>query len=350
MIDHPPATPRSCPEDDASAHVLRRGLLSGSPTPTARVLTGGVSGVVVLVRGEHDAVVVKKALARLDVPTTWEAKPERTLTEAAALAVLHPLTPQHTPALLDVDADLLTMVMSAAPPDWVTWKELLLSGEQGVEQVCDTARLLGTVLGTWHRDTWHDDALAAEFADYEALEQLRVSPFHRAVAARHPELAPVVLACADELLRSRDCLVHGDFSPKNVLVGSGMWVLDMEVAHVGAAVFDLAFMLCHLMLKALHLPDRAGELRAGGAAFLEGYRAELPRDEIRCAEATLATHTACLLLARVDGQSPASYLATDTADAVREVAVAALRDAHLPLDQLWDLVETHALQLRRTLP
>jgi aminoglycoside phosphotransferase (APT) family kinase protein len=43
----------------------------------------------------------------------------------------------------------------------------------------------------------------------------------------------------------------GDFSPKNIMVGMDeqVYILDFEVTHVGNPVFDLAFLLAHLLCK-----------------------------------------------------------------------------------------------------
>jgi 5-methylthioribose kinase len=113
---------------------------------------------------------------------------------------------------------------------------------------------------------------------------------------------------AEELLATHVCLVHGDFSPKNVLVGpDGLWVLDFEVAHFGDPVFDPAFMLNHLMLKAIHRPDDAASYRACAEAFVASYEDGLPW-ELQLDPPALAGHIGCLMLARVDGKSPAEYL------------------------------------------
>lgn len=313
--------------------------------PSLTPLTGGVSGETILVESTTERVVVKRALGKLRVTGDWTAKPERAVTEAAALRLLHALTPGHAPTLLDADPETNTLVIGAAPADWVAWKDVLLGAvPDPTAGPVYVAGELGAVLGQWHRDTWHDARVAAEFNDYEAFDQLRVSPFHRTVAAAHPALAGTVNNCADELLSRRDCLVHGDFSPKNVLVGGdGFFVLDFEVAHFGAAVFDLAFMSCHLALKAMHMPHRAAAFAAAAAAFLSAYQA-VPGGQasLDLTASRLGWHTACLILARVDGLSPATYLAAETAKQVRAVALKTLASTDASADALWDLVTSAA--------
>lgn len=305
-------------------------------TPRVTKLSGGVSGDTTLVEVLAKRMVVKRALCQLLVDGDWQAKPERAMTEAAALRLLHRITPDNTPQLLDADPSRHTIVMTAAPADWPTWKDALLdeAADPSAGPVA-VAVELGRVLGTWHDATWGDPAVAARFDDYEALEQLRLAPFHGVVAAAHPAVADRVDELATELRTRRDCLVHGDFSPKNILVGGdGLMVIDFEVAHTGAAVFDLAFLQCHLALKALHVPVRAAEFAAVAAAFLQAYKAVLVTGGRALPERS-GWHTACLLLARVDGLSPARYLDAETAAVVRRLSLELLKADDLSPDQLW---------------
>lgn len=292
-------------------------------SPRVARLAGGVSGDTFLVETPAARLVLKRALERLRVSGEWRAKPERAMTEAAAIEYLHELSPEHTPALVDADPLHNTLLMTAAPAEWISWKAVLLDDDPDpTAGPVATAAALGGVLGTWHARSWNDHEVAARFADYEAFDQLRITPFHRAVAAAHPAVAGAVEQCAHELEVRRECLVHGDYSPKNVLVGSdGLMVLDFEVAHFGAAVFDLAFMTCHLALKALHLPYRCGVFADAGAALLGEYLLRSPQADAPDLADRLLRHTACLLLARVDGLSPATYLNAATSRTVRSLAL-----------------------------
>lgn len=320
----------TAPAGSLVEYLRSRGQLA---EPEVTVLTGGVSGETFLVETAPSRIVVKRALSRLRVAGEWTAKRERAMTEARAIELLHSLTPGHTPELRDVDPLHHSFVMTAAPAGWPVWKSVLLGDVPGPDAT-ETAGALGALLGTWHARTWHDRHVAGRFDDYEAFEQLRIGPFHRTVAAAHPAVGARVDACARELLTRRDCLVHGDFSPKNVLAGSnGLMVLDFEVAHFGAAVFDLAFLQCHLVLKALHMPARAAELAGAARRFTESHERACPHPVRR-----IGWHTACQLLARVDGLSPAGYLSLATSEAVRRLALGLLAADDPPAAEVWDRV------------
>lgn len=299
-------------------------------------LSGGVSGTVLLVESGERRWVVKQALGRLLTKAIWEAKPERASTEAAAIDLLHRITPRGVPQLIDLDDVNHVVTMTAAPSTWIPWKSLLLSSDPKEGESVRIAAELGSILASWHRGTWSDPEVAKQFHDSEAFEQLRLLPFHRTIAERHPELRRALDVCIADLSERSDCLVHGDFSPKNVLIGQGdLWVLDFEVAKVGAAVFDVAFLLGHLAVKAVARVASAGLYRGCAEAFLHNYlegmgpTADLPR---------LVWQVAAIMLARVDGLSPVDYLDDVAAERVRTTAIVVLTDEGSSTDSLWDLI------------
>lgn len=291
------------------AYLVGRGLLPPGRPAQAVELGGGVSNIVLAV-GPY---VVKQALPRLRVADEWLAKQERALTEAEALRLAARLTPGRVPPLADVDPSLCAVTIGRAPEGWRTWKAALLDGEADPA----VAEALGSILACWHAATAGDGDVARRFADWEAFEQLRVDPYHRTVARRHPDLAPAVCRLIADMAARRAALVHGDFSPKNVLLGDGgLWVLDFEVAHFGDPDFDLAFMLTHLALKAVHRPQRRQGYRRCAEAFLTAYRLGAPA--FAPVPQRLARHLGCLMVARVDGKSPAEYLTAAGREEARE--------------------------------
>lgn len=321
-------------------YLKQRGIEMGANCQVTSMV-GGVSGSVLLVESDRMRLVVKQALEQLLVDDQWFAKPERALTEAAAISVLHALSGPYVPKLIDSDKVRCALVMSAAPANWQPWKSVLLNEDIDQEGACATGSTLGSVLGTWHRASAGDGAMVKRFDDYEAFEQLRVHPFHRTILTRHPQLAGAIEACIADLTQHRECLVHGDFSPKNILVDPGarerLWVLDFEVAHYGAAVFDLAFLHCHLLLKAVHRPRYASVLRQTAAAFQSAYTAEVGIPAADRATRRLGWHTGSLLLARVDGASPAGYLSEPTHNRVRDLAITVLNTPDRPISDVWAL-------------
>lgn len=317
--------------ETAHAYAADRGLavVAGSST----VLSGGVSSTAVALDG-LPPIVLKQALSHLRVPGTWTANPARSAIEAEALTVFSAITPDNVPAVLDVDLETHIIAITRAPDGWRDWRASLFDGADPTD--VDRAREAGGVLGRWHSQTWGDESLRARFAHPGVFEQLRIDPFYREVARRGAVDPRVIEPLIDELTSAGACLVHGDFSPKNILVGdSGLWVIDAEVAHFGAPVFDLAFLMAHLALKTIHLEGSADMLAAAASSFVEAYEAANPG---KVASDRLAAHAAAIMLARVDGKSPAAYLSDDEATRTRGIALDVLNDAQPSLDALWHAV------------
>jgi 5-methylthioribose kinase len=191
----------------------------------------------------------------------------------------------------------------------------------------------GATLGTWHANTSGRPELAEQFDRFDAFEELRLSPFHETVMTRRPELAAAVGSCAVQLRSVRRCLVDGDYAPKNILVAPDgrSWVFDLEVAHIGNPVFDLAFFLSFVLLSAIRWPALAEQLHDLGNGFLAGYAAA-SGDGLAGDTASITAHTACLMLARTDGLSPAAFLDDLARERARTVAAGLLAR---PEDGLW---------------
>ena len=357
---------------NAVAYLAGRGLIGTAEAGRARaaLLGGGVSNMVVRVDVPEvsgaggRSLVLKQSLPRLRVAGEWYADRERICREWAAAEYLGSvLPPSSVPQVVDTDRGNWLFVMTAAPGDGVNWKEALLDGVVDV----GVAAQVGSMLGIIHRRSAGAAGAGGagaippdlgEFADRRGFVQLRIDPYHRAAAAAHPELAAAIEAEAQRMLGQPRVLVHGDYSPKNIIVSSGgtgggngnsddggdgagaVFLLDFEVAHLGNPVFDLAFLLTHLTLKAIRRPQLAGEYNGAARAFWTGYqdaagdnilgdggtgsegalpeggtleRALLERDTMR--------QLGALLLARVDGKSPVEYIVTEAQKAqVRRLA------------------------------
>jgi aminoglycoside phosphotransferase (APT) family kinase protein len=169
----------------------------------------------------------------------------------------------------------------------------------------------GAALGRIHRATWNDRAVAATFDTLRNFTELRIDPYFNTSAKRLPDLAPWLQRISEQLASQRLALVHGDFSPKNLMIQSGrLIILDAEVAWFGDPAFDVAFLIHHLLLKALHhrRHDRVGDLLALTPTFWRSYADQLPDAEARTMENRVIEITLALLLARVHGKSPVDYL------------------------------------------
>jgi aminoglycoside phosphotransferase (APT) family kinase protein len=191
------------------------------------------------------------------------------------------------------------------PADYPLWKVELAAGRADPS----FAMQVGERLARIHSATAGNAKLAARFSTDASFHAIRLEPYLLATARRHPDLADRLCALAERTAANRYCLVHGDVSPKNLLVGpQGPVFLDAECAWYGDPAFDAAFCLNHLLLKCLWVPAARTGFLACFDAFSAGYLGGAswePRAEL---EARIANLLPGLLLARVDGKSPVEYL------------------------------------------
>jgi 5-methylthioribose kinase len=191
------------------------------------------------------------------------------------------------------------------------WRDQLARGAI----VADTVQRAATLLARIQDRSADAPGLAEQFDDRMPLIQGRLDPFHRHVAIRHPELASRIEAEVERTLASRGVLVHGDYSPKNLIAyPDRVLLLDCEVAHWGDPAFDPAFLLCHLLLDGGHHPELA-EAQANAAALAwSAYE----KAGGRAGDAGVVAELGCVILARVDGKSPLPNLSAERAHAVRD--------------------------------
>ncbi len=219
--------------------------------------------------------------------------------------------------MLFEDRENYVFAMTAAPDGHRCWKEMLMSGQLDP----DIASACGELLGTLHAGTWEDEALAKQFGDRQFFRDLRVDPYYRRVAEVHPDLKPAIEELIASLESNATCLVHGDFSPKNLLVTARQGespptiaLIDFEVGHFGDAAFDLGFFLSHLVLKGVyHQRLSNGPATAPlSEAFWQSYSAsihsKISSNAFDLLQQRAVANLAGCLLARVDGKSPVDYL------------------------------------------
>ncbi len=319
------------------AYLREAGHVGSDQEVAVKVLDGGVSNRTVLVTHPMgEAWVVKQALSKLRVEVDWFSNPERIHREALGMRWLERLAPPSTIApFLFEDRENHLLAMEAVPQPHENWKEMLLGGRLKTDHVEQFARLLGIV----HRGGYEHRAEAAKvFYDRSFFESLRLEPYYGYSAEQVPEAASFLRALIQETLYHRDTLVHGDYSPKNVLVrDERLILLDHEVIHFGEPAFDLGFSLTHFLSKANHLPRQRDDFANAARLHWTTYREEV--GGLPWAwdlEERVVRHTLGCLLARVDGRSPLEYLDEEEASRQRESVLALIQDSPASVSGLVD--------------
>ena len=295
-------------------------LCARDEVPTIEILGGGVSNLVARVRARRGTWIIKQALPKLRVKDEWLAAQSRIFVETACLRLIRNLVDDHpAPAVVSEDRQDFACALEYAGDSSRTWKQTLLSGLVN----SDVTMRVAKILTQQHKATWGNERVKTDFEDTSNFYQLRLDPYLATTARVHPDLKKQLGEVTEFLAKERLCLVHGDFSPKNVLLlpDGRIWVIDWEAAHYGNPVFDIAFCTNHLLLKAVHLNSNECLAEAQGlwTAYWEGLGSgHLEGEAVR----TLAA----LMLARVDGKSPVEYLSPSERETARRVSRTLVRD------------------------
>ena len=321
-------------------YLASRGLAGETETGEVRELGGGVSNIVLLVEWPGEAGrrwVVKQSLEKLRVKDDWRSERGRIYREAESMQALRPVLGEAAlPEVVHIDRENFLFVMTAAPAGSVAWKESLLAGEVDLA----VARQAGSLLARMINAARTQPDLQKRFEDRTVFDQLRIDPYYRTTAARHPDVrAPIVQLVANSW-NIQTALVHGDYSPKNMLFKDGnIFLIDFEVVHWGDPAFDAAFCLNHLFLKALHCPEFAPRYFDTVREFWKALTTGARETASRGFEALTLRHLGALMLARIDGKSPVEYIREEeTQELVRRVAKQILRQQPQRVEQAVRLV------------
>ncbi|MFM8672421.1 MAG: aminoglycoside phosphotransferase family protein [Candidatus Nanopelagicus sp.] len=286
-------------------YLTSKNVIQKNDNPQVEVLTGGVSNVVIAITTANQKLVLKQALAELAVSEKWEADQRRAIVEANAIELFNKLTPNQVPKLIFLDSDRFILVLERVPVGSTVWKSDLLAGVINP----DIGLKLGATLASWHNYGEKSAEAKLKFMEDSLFEQLRIDPFYRFVATKNPQIEVPIRKLINELEGDKTTVVHGDFSPKNIMVATNddIYILDFEVTHVGNPVFDLAFLTAHLLCKFFRTNDRLhAKLLANTAiSFMKEYQT------LRRISPSVTRHAALIALARVEGKSPVNYLSTD---------------------------------------
>jgi aminoglycoside phosphotransferase (APT) family kinase protein len=301
----------AAPLDEAAivAALQRMGLIGTNERPRCRPLDGGVSSEIWLIELPGRRLCLKRALPQLKVAQPWEAPVVRNHHEFVWFRVAGRICPGAAPRLVGQDSAHGLFVMEYLDPGvYPVWKGQLRDGNADLA----TAAAVGSRLAQIHAATAGDSEIARMFATDASFYALRIEPYLIAPTRLHPDLAGPLGRLAHATARTHLALVHGDVSPKNILIGrKGPVFLDAECAWYGDPAFDLAFVLNHLMLKCLWNKAAASRFLLCFRRLAETYLSAVVWEPHEDLERRAAALLPALFLARIDGKSPVEYVTSE---------------------------------------
>ena len=298
-------------KDNLERYLIEKGLVEEGDGHESTYCSGGVSGTVVFVeRPGKTPLILKQALEFLKTKETWPCHPDRIVVEYNSNNIYHDIVPDCAQKMLFCDTDNWIAVREAVPADWRMWKKDLLRGILDFRIAKRSIEALLTV----HEKAAGDPKVIAAFPSKDHFYKLRVDPYIVFTAGKYPELQAEADEVCRFLMEPNITLVHSDFSPKNIMIHGDLddiCILDFESSHYGNPCFDLAFFFNHMLLKSIYNPEF-------GNAYVDmaDYMAKIYLDGVTCMdrseleEMTVRT-LFFMLMARVDGKSPAEYLVGD---------------------------------------
>src|SRR5262245_47990737 len=193
----------------------RIAALLGATNPVFTPVTAGVSSELWRVDVGADTYCVKRALPRLKVADEWLAPVRRNVEEVKWLRFAAEVAPRQVPAVIADDASAGFAVLGwFDPARWTNWKTQLMQGL--VRPAVGTE--MGELLAALHRASAQRSELATEFDNMDLLSALRLEPYFVAAAAANPDVSERLHGIVEHLRNHRTALIHGDVSPKNILI------------------------------------------------------------------------------------------------------------------------------------
>ena len=322
--------------DELFAALQRLDLIAEGNRPPLIELSGGISSEIYQLKLPDRSICIKRALPTLKSDPDWHVPVERSAAEFQWMELANRLVPGSAPQVLGFDEKAKLLAMEFLDPAlYPNWKAQLRDGV--IEP--SIAHQAATKLAKIHNATAGDLAIAEQFANDEIFYAIRLEAYFIATGEKLPQIRDEMRELVERTMADKSALVHGDISPKNIMVGpDGPVFIDAECAWYGEPAFDVAFCLTMFLTKSIWRPQWFGRYLECFDQFASSYLDQdkwLTESEL---ETRIARLLVAMVLARVSGRSQVEYIVDEnTKHRIRDLMVPLVLTDPVGLDDLVSL-------------
>ena len=269
-------------------------------------LEGGVSSEVYYVKTNKKEYCIKRSLKKLLVKKEWIANTNRIKFEYLWLKHCRSILKKNIPETFEFNSRKKYIVMQYLDTsDYKTLKELFFDKIVNIK----TIKLISKHLYKIHANSNNVKTKNIFKGNNKNFYDLRLDPYFNEIGRVYPRYKEYIEHLNKNYLKNSNTLVHGDFSPKNILIGKNKIIyLDAECCNFGDPVFDLVFFTNHLLIKSIYFKNKSQEFIKSYMMFYKEYLNNLSPKEHKLYVERIIKMTPVMLLARIDGKSPVEYI------------------------------------------
>ena len=269
-------------------------------------LEGGVSSEVYYVKTNKSDYCIKRSLKKLLVKKNWIANTNRIKYEYLWLKHCKKIISRNIPKTFEFDNKKKYIVMEYLNDSkYKTLKQLYFNKVVNIK----TIKLISKHLYKIHSSSKNLKTKKIFDGNNNNFYDLRLDPYFNEVGRIYPKYKKYIKNINKNYFENSSTLVHGDFSPKNILIGKNKIIyLDAECCNFGDPVFDLVFFTNHLLIKSIFIKDKSQEFIKSYIIFYKEYLNNLNLKNYKSYINRIIEMTPIMLLARIDGKSPVEYL------------------------------------------
>ncbi len=312
------------------------GLLKPQLKFNFKKITDGVSSDIWYVKTENNKeFCIKRALNKLTVKEDWYAPVDRSNFEVYYFKACKKIIPESFPKILGHDKKKYILAMEwYEANDFKVWKEKLLNKEININD----AKKISDILVKKHNYFYNNSHYKKKFENSKTFYSIRIEPYLIFTSKNYPEQSKKFIDAANSLSLHKKTIIHGDFSPKNILISKDYPViLDAETACWGDPVFDLAFCNNHIILKSILHNKYKKNYMLLSQKLIKNYIQQIKWENKNDFIQRFLKLLPLLMLARLDGKSPVEYFKDNHKNKSRLLALSLIRNELKSINEFFTL-------------